>query len=66
MLLKKKNTHSNISTPSPFHPHQRARQTEKERDREEERKERLSHMLLYFISPDFEMRLEETKVNEEK
>lgn len=67
MLIKA--THSHTFTPSPFHPHPQARQSERVRDRERaiEKQDHLtSNTLLYFVSSDFEMRLEETQVNEEK
>ncbi len=57
-----------------FHPHPPARQTERLRDRERDGEREkgtktdnlVGNVLLYFVSSDFEMRLGETQVNEEK
>lgn len=70
MLIK--TAYSHTFTLLALHPHPRARQTERagdvERRRERRQKEDnlIGNMPLYFVSSDFEMRLEGTQVNEEK
>lgn len=69
MLIKTAHSHTMA-----FHPHPPARQTERLRDRERDGEREkgtktdnlVGNVLLYFVSSDFEMRLGETQVNEEK